>query len=69
MRIVVKLFGLLPILVIDGTDEYSEQVDESESPSMEGGSAHNFERDYFPLSPTSHHEWAWEDKKKGFGFT
>ena len=69
MRIVVKLFGLFPILVIDGIYEYSEQCeDESESPSFEGGSYHNFERDFNPLSPTSHHEWEWEDKKKGFGF-
>jgi hypothetical protein len=68
VRIVVKLFGLFPVFVIDGTWSYSEQSDEPESPSMEGGSGHNFERDYFPLSPTSHHEWEWEDKKKGFGF-
>ena len=68
MRIVVKLFGLFPVFVIDGTWSYSEQSDDGEPPSMEGGSSHNFERDYFPLSPTSHHEWEWEDKKKGFGF-
>lgn len=68
MRIVVRLFGIFPILVIDGTTELDEQSDESEPPSFEGGSAHNFERDYFPLSPTAHHEWEWEDKKKGFGF-
>jgi hypothetical protein len=67
-RFVVKLFGIFPILVIDGTYDYSEQDNEQGPPSMEGGSAHNFERDYFPLSPTSHHEWEWEDKKKGFGF-
>lgn len=68
MRIVVRLFGLFPIIVIDGTIGYNEQSDDSESPSMEGGSGHNFERDYFPLSPTAHHEWEWEDKMKGFGF-
>lgn len=67
-RFVVKLFGIFPILVIDGTYDYSEQDDEQGSASMEAGSAHNFERDYFPLSPTAHHEWEWEDKKKGFGF-
>lgn len=64
MRIVVKLFGLLPVFVIDGIYDYSEQG----SCDIEAGSAHNFERDYFPLSPTAHHEWEWEDKKKGFGF-
>jgi hypothetical protein len=68
MRLVFRLFGLFPILVIDGTYEYAEQEDESDPPSFEGGSAHNFERDYFPLSPTAHHEWEWEDKMKGFGF-
>lgn len=41
--------------------------DESDATHIEGGSAHNFERDFDPLSPTSHHEWEWEDKK-GFGF-
>ena len=69
MRIIVKLFGLLPVFVIDGTAidgmwEYSEE----QSTDIEAGSAHNFERDYYPLSPTAHHEWEWEDKKKGFGF-
>ena len=64
MRIVIKLFGVLPVFVIDGIYEYSEQ----EPTDIEAGSAHNFERDYYPLSPTAHHEWEWEDKKKGFGF-
>jgi hypothetical protein len=68
VRFVVKLFGIFPILVIDGTYEYIEHFEESGSPSIEGGSAHNFERDYEPLSPTSHHEWEWDDRKKGFGF-
>lgn len=59
----LKLFGLLPLLVVTRTEyEYVE-----ESPAIGGGPSHNFERDYEPLSPTSHHEWEWEDKK-GFGF-
>lgn len=69
MRFVVKLFGILPVLVVDGTWVYDEQDDDDvEGHPIEGGSAHNFERDYDPLSPTSHHEWEWEDKRKGFGF-
>lgn len=66
MRIVVKLFGVFPLLVIDTMDDYEDEVGPA---AVGGGSAHNFERDYFPLSPTHHHEWEWEDKnKKGFGF-
>lgn len=64
MRFVVKLFGVFPVFVIDGIYDYPEQVCDG----IEGGSAHNFERDYDPLSATSHHEWEWEDKKRGFGF-
>lgn len=66
VRYSLKLFGLLPLLVVERT--MFELVDEDESPAVGGGSAHNFERDFEPLSPTSHHEWEWEDKKKGFGF-
>lgn len=61
------LFGKLPIFTVTRTEHYLED-DEGECHPIEGGSAHNFERDYFPLSATSHHEWEWEDKKKGFGF-
>lgn len=62
-----RLFGLLPLLVVTRTElQYVEE--EAESPTFGGGSAHNFERDYEPLSPTAHHEWEWEDKQRGFGF-
>lgn len=44
-----------------------EYVDESDASRIEAGSAHNFERDIEPLSPTSHHEWEWEDNRR-FGF-
>jgi len=66
VRYSLKLFGLLPLLVFERT--VYELVGEEESPRIEGGSAHNFERDYEPLSATSHHEWEWEDKQRGFGF-
>jgi hypothetical protein len=65
MRFVLRLFGF-PVLSLD---MLSLTDDEPESDShIEAGSAHNFERDSFPLSPTQHHEWEWEDRKKGFGF-
>lgn len=63
-RWTLRIFGI-PVLQLD-THHY-ELVDEDESPAVGGGSAHNFERDYEPLSPTSHHEWEWEDRR-GFGF-
>ena len=68
VRYTLKLFGLLPLLVVDRTTYEVVEEDEDESPAVGGGSAHNFERDFYPLSPTSHHEWEWEDKRKGFGF-
>lgn len=60
----LRLFGLLPLLVISRTDY---ELEGENNDHIGGGSAHNFERDFSPLSPTSHHEWEWEDKK-GFGF-
>lgn len=60
----LRVFGI-PVLSLD-THRW-ELEEEEESARIEGGSAHNFERDFEPLSPTSHHEWEWEDKKR-FGF-
>jgi hypothetical protein len=68
MKLVLRLFGVFPILTLDVVSGRSEPEDEDEDCSLGGGSAHNFERDVFPLSPTSHHEWEWDDRKKGFGF-
>jgi len=65
VRYTLRLFGF-PIIVVE-VDQF-EYVDEQSSSSFEGSSTHNFERDLEPLSPTAHHEWEWEDKKKGFGF-
>lgn len=64
-RYTLRVFGI-PVLSLD-TQQF-ETVDEEEPSYIEGGSAHNFERDLYPLSPTSHHEWEWEDKGKDFGF-
>ena len=72
MRIVLRLFGVLPLLSLDVGGLFVEAEGKSEPEdtegSIEGGSAHDFERDVFPLSPTAHHEWEWEDRKRGFGF-
>lgn len=65
VRYTLRVFGI-PVLSLD--TQLFEYIDEEESAHIEGGSAHNFERDFNPLSPTSHHEWEWDDKKKGFGF-
>lgn len=68
MKITVAVFGL-PLVTISVSDNvHSAYEAEFSEPTFEGGSAHNFERDYDPLSATSHHEWEWEDRKKGFGF-
>lgn len=70
VRYSLKLFGLLPLLVVERTIYVAvDEEYEDESPAVGGGSAHNFERDFDPLSPTSHHEWEWEDRGKGFGFS
>lgn len=66
VRYTLRIFGF-PVLSLD-SQHFELAEEEEETPHIEGGSAHNFERDYEPLSPTSHHEWEWEDKKRGFGF-
>lgn len=66
MRIVLRFLGI-PLWTLDIIKGEFVLVDEEES-RIEGGSAHNFERDAFPLSPTQHHEWEWDDRRKGFGF-
>jgi hypothetical protein len=65
MRFVLRLFGI-PVLSLDMLELVAVEEEDKDS-RIEAGSAHNFERDVFPLSPTQHHEWEWEDKK-GFGF-
>lgn len=65
IRYTLRVFGL-PIVSLDTQRFEYVDVDE-DATRIEGGSAHNFDRDFDPLSPTSHHEWEWEDKKR-FGF-
>ena len=70
MKLVLRLFGIFPVLTLDVVGLFEIEADEDEDAAhIEGGSAHNFERDFQPLSPTSHHEWEWEDKRRGFGFS
>lgn len=63
VRLVLRVLGV-PVLTLD-TIHY--EIAGDEDGAVGGGSAHNFERDFDPLSPTQHHEWEWEDRK-GFGF-
>lgn len=66
VRYVLRVLGV-PVLSLD-TIHYDFEADaEDDAAGFGGGSCHNFERDFDPLSPTSHHEWDWEDKG-GFGF-
>jgi hypothetical protein len=62
----LRLFGI-PVFSLEVIQFALEDGDEEGAARIEGGSAHNFERDFEPLSATSHHEWEWEDKKR-FGF-
>lgn len=64
-RYTLRLLGV-PVLAVDVWDCYEEECEVE--PSVGGGSSHNFERDYEPLSPTGHHEWEWDDKGR-FGFS
>lgn len=67
VRYTLRVFGI-PVFSLDAIRfEVVEDEVEDGATRMEGGTSHNFERDFDPLSPTSHHEWEWEDKGR-FGF-
>lgn len=69
MRIVLKLFGLFPVVTLDViTGDSCDCEDDSEDSRIEGGSAHNFERDVNPVTPEDRYAWEWDDKRRGFGF-
>jgi hypothetical protein len=53
-------FGYEAPPVYDCEDEVGPQ-------HIEGGSAHNFERDFTPLSTDDRYE-PWEDRHRAFGF-
>lgn len=62
----LKLFGLLPLLALSRT-LFEVAEEEDGSARIEGGSAHNFERDFDPIAPEDRYNYEWEDKR-GFGF-
>ena len=69
MRIVLRVLGF-PVMTLDveGVFAVEDEEEESEEPSrIEGGSAHNFERDVDPVAPEDRYQWEWDDKRK-FGF-
>jgi hypothetical protein len=72
MRAVIRLFGIVPLFTVDLdgvflTGDEEEEV-EDHSGRIEGGSAHDFERDVNPIAPEDRYDWEWEDKRRGFGF-
>lgn len=67
MRIVVKLFGVLPVVTFDVQNGLVFEEVGVDEPHIEGGSAHNFERDVNPVTPEDRYNYEWEDRR-GFGF-
>jgi hypothetical protein len=69
MILVVKLFGIIPVLTVElPSQAFVVEEEDDDEPGIEGGSAHNFERDMDPLKPEDRYDWEWEDRKRGFGF-
>jgi hypothetical protein len=69
MILVVKLFGLVPLFTVElPSQAFVVEEEEEDEAGIEGGSAHNFERDMDPLKPEDRYDWEWEDRKRGFGF-
>ena len=68
MKLVLRLFGI-PVFTIDveGFFITEEEQQVEEEPRIEGGSAHDFERDCNPVTPEDRYNWEWEDRR-GFGF-
>jgi 1,4-alpha-glucan branching enzyme len=70
VRAVVRLFGVFPVFTVDLDGVFltgDDNEEEEEESRIEGGSAHNFERDVNPIKPEDRYDWEWEDKR-GFGF-
>lgn len=65
VRYTFRVFGI-PVFSLD-TIRYELVEDESDAARIEGGSAHNFERDFDPIAPEDRYDWEWADKKR-FGF-
>jgi hypothetical protein len=68
MRLILRVLGFaIATIEVDGL-VVEEEEDDDEAARIEGGSAHNFERDVDPLKPEDRYDWEWEDKRRGFGF-
>lgn len=65
VRYTLRVFGF-PVLSLDTT--VYEVVCDEDAAHIEGGSAHNFERDVNPVTPEDRYNWEWEDRKS-FGFS
>jgi hypothetical protein len=65
VRFVLRVLGV-PVLSLD-TIHYELVGDDDDTERIEGGSAHNFERDVNPLSPDDRYGWEYEDRSFGFG--
>ena len=67
MRIVLRLFGF-PIVTVDVMKgEFAEEEENQGVQHIEGGSAHNFERDANPVTPEDRYNWESEGRR-GVGF-
>ena len=68
VRWTLKIWGI-PILCVERTNWVAADDDDEEEDSsrIEGGSAHNFERDVDPVTPEDRYQWEWDDKRR-FGF-
>jgi hypothetical protein len=68
MKLIVRVLGIqVATIEVDGLLVETEEEEEEEA-RIEGGSAHNFERDVNPIKPEDRYDWEWEDKRRGFGF-
>jgi hypothetical protein len=66
MKLIVRVLGIqVATIEVDGL--LVEEEEGEEEARIEGGSAHNFERDVNPIRPEDRFDWEWEDKR-GFGF-
>lgn len=63
VRFTLRVFGV-PVLTLDRVR--LEFVEDEEEAAIGGGSSHNFERDFAPITPEDRYNWEWEDR--GFGF-
>ncbi len=69
MKLILRVLGIqVATIEVDGLLVETEEEDDEEGARIEGGSAHNFERDVDPLKPEDRYDWEWEDKRRGFGF-